>query len=132
MFDTYYDQHITREITKNVNITEKRAPTDESLKLLEEMREKSLKSIVGSVSTTNNTLSAACIAFENPVNYETVYIVKFVLNGKEYQVKTKLDNLLEDKKEHLDKVYKNLCEQLAQEIMQPVFKEMNDLWRWKK
>ena len=58
MFDTYVQRHTTEYVDRNITVKEYKAPTDESVKLLNEMTEKALNNIVKTFSTSNNTLQA--------------------------------------------------------------------------
>jgi hypothetical protein len=72
---------------KEVNITEKRAPTDESVKLFSEFRQKALDNIVDSFHIDTNILKAEYISFRNdaPMDTTTIFI-KINLNGEEFKM----------------------------------------------
>lgn len=60
MFDTkhYHEQtNVTREVVKQVNVQEHRAPTDESVRILQEMQEKALESIICAQRCENNVFN---------------------------------------------------------------------------
>lgn len=72
---------------KKIKITEHRAPTDESIKLVNEMREKVLRDMVCSLVVEDNTLNAVMVFVsggERVLEDVLRYALKFTLNGKEY------------------------------------------------
>jgi hypothetical protein len=72
---------------KEVNITEKRAPTDESVKLFSEFRQKALDNIVDSFHVDTNILKAEYISFQNDVCRDvTIIFIKINLNGEEFRM----------------------------------------------
>lgn len=94
MFDTItlrtpptYAQHV------NQTIHEHRAPTDESIRLAIEMREKVLVSIIESRVVADNTLSFAYDVLWNETMTGRVIWVKFTLNGEESMVHEEVDEL---------------------------------------
>lgn len=84
---------------KTVTITEKRAPTDDSIKLLNEMQEKAKQNILTQITVDNNILKAHGIIFAGgyhsssavSASFKTKWILKFSLNGKEYRCEGELD-----------------------------------------
>jgi hypothetical protein len=71
-------------------IVEKRAPTDESVKLLNEMQEKAKENIVKSVVIDSNELKIVGFVYGGGMSLGRLdhdYHVRFILNGKEYNFK---------------------------------------------
>lgn len=70
---------------KSVDIHEHKAPTDESVKLLNEMHEKVMKNIMATYRVADNTLNAAVIYLFQGTGFDRLdYRVIFTFNGKEY------------------------------------------------
>lgn len=94
--DTYIDRRstVTRRVTENINITEKRAPTDESLRMLQEMEDKVRGDILGQyVVNFNNTIEGAMIWEQQELSInEVCFHFKFKLNGVEHQLTHKVDS----------------------------------------
>lgn len=125
MFDTYVQRHTTEYVDRNITINEHRAPTDESVRILNEMTEKALKNIVSNFSTTNNTLQATVAVYEDYRNSERQFLCKFVLNGKENILRVDIPTYEYDTPEKMvQELYKQVCNKLALEIMQPFLKEL--------
>ena len=96
MFDrTYITREETRCISKNINIHEYRASTDESIKLLNEFQEKALDNIICKIkSNVYNDLKFECY-FTSVIKYDTfvpdgVLILVTNINGKEYKKKVRV------------------------------------------
>lgn len=85
-------------------IVEKKAPTDESIRLLNEFEEKARANIIAKVVVDDNTINGVAIAYTRP--YATASDTgeihfKFKINGKEYTFKDtyKLFETVDYKKE---------------------------------
>lgn len=108
--------------TKNVNIHEHKAPTDESLKLLKEYQEKAKQSIISTYEVTDNNLfNAKVLVFQKPDygrEYEVVMI--FSINNQRFEIKEKIaENNLTSHTEWI----KNLREKLTAAVMHELFKD---------
>lgn len=85
----YYDGLHFHEHT--VNIEEKRAATDESVKLLNEFHEKAKSNLVASIKLDDNRLDGVACFFMDTYGMEDLdrwvqMILRFTLNGKEYEI----------------------------------------------
>ena len=76
---------------KTVNVTEKRAPTDESIKLLREMEQKALNSVVDAIEVRTNIINACAYAFsggwKNTGSDIITVFIKCSINGNKYTFK---------------------------------------------
>lgn len=113
MFDNYYAPTRTEYITKDVNVKEYKAPTDDSVKLLNEMQEKTLANIVKQFSVQDNEFNFGVMSYKNPVRYTTEVIIKFSLNRKQYEVSLDVDEF-KSKDGQVQDIYKGLCSKLAE------------------
>lgn len=125
MFDTYVQRHTTEYVDRNITVKEYKAPTDESVKLLNEMTEKALNNIVKTFSTSNNTLQAKVAVYQDHRTQVNEFMCKFTLNGKDHMLRVEI-NAYEtpDMNSMVEKLYTKVCEKLAQELMQPFFQEL--------
>jgi hypothetical protein len=75
----------------NITVTEKRAPTDDSLRISDEMHEKVLNRIIQHFKVSNSILDIYVIILQVPA-LDTGYrvISKFSINGKEHKVETEI------------------------------------------
>jgi hypothetical protein len=88
MFDTH--NYRTGDSYSRVDITEKRAPTDESIRLLHEMQQKALQDVLAHVKIDNNEFKASWwLMRDDYSDYQYVYC-KFKLNSKDYDFKFSL------------------------------------------
>jgi hypothetical protein len=66
-------------VTRTVH--EHKAPTDDSLKLLKEMQEKALHSIIDSFKVESNTMNGHIVVFKDYYAFKFMCGYKFELNG---------------------------------------------------
>lgn len=129
MFDSYHD-HSKEYVPydKNVYVTEKRAPTDESARLIKELEEKAIEKIFHTASI-NNELNVA-VVYINDI-WRSKFIAKFNLNGHEYTVEDHIDkkrvsaSLSMGSHEVINAVAESLSRKIAKEIILKVMKDDN-------
>lgn len=76
-----YPQRITSETT----VTERRAPTDESVRLLREMEAQALKNVISVCELHNNTINATWVVRDDPMSFGVVIEVVLKINGRDIQ-----------------------------------------------
>lgn len=112
----------TTYVDHNVTITEKRAPTDESVKLLAEMERAAENKVIGHGEIKNNTLSAEWFVSEDLLNWRHNVAVRVKLNGREHIIKFTLDDEYKDDLDTLiDAVRGKVAERIADDILLPAF-----------
>lgn len=67
----------------NVNVTEKRAPTDESVRLLKEMEAEARKKITESTTVHNTEFTCKLHKYYDALNAADKYAIIYTLNGKQ-------------------------------------------------
>lgn len=84
MFNKYITNQVTRREHSSslINITEKRAPTDESVELLKDMEKSALKNIIDIIDVKNNLFSGRIIKLAK-IDMSVNFIVKMKINNKE-------------------------------------------------
>ena len=100
----------------NVDLTENRAPTDESVRLLREMEKEALSKIIKNIDLFNNQFSARLLVFEDPLNLNSKGKVLFSLNGKKHELNVIFD-LLESQEDMVKMCYDELSKYIAREIL---------------
>lgn len=73
--------------TKDVNITEKKAPTDESIRLLNEMQDVAKKNIIKAIRVKENYLDAVVIIYQDMprhIAFGYDFQLKFTINAEEF------------------------------------------------
>lgn len=119
MFDDYFitrgggDSHF-----HNTTVKEIKAPTDESLRLLDEFKTKAFESVQSGLRLDRNDFK--CVLYRDGLNHDVV--IKYDLNGKTYTVTTSL--LQESEEQLLRKVFNNLAASVAQNLLTPLLTEM--------
>lgn len=73
----------TEYVDRHVTITEKRAPTDESVKLLREMEQKAEAEVIKSVSVGNSSFECVVHQIMDNMSDKMIWRAVFKLNGKQ-------------------------------------------------
>ena len=125
MFDTNNVTHKYSPSHVTTNVHEHRAPTDESVKLLNDMQEKAKANLIYTFSTSNNLLQATWAEYVDQITDTYKFFCKYTLNNKDYYTEINLNNWQLESVEHkVDLLYAKLCQKLTQELMQPLLEEM--------
>ena len=111
----------TRESTPyERTIHEHRAPTDDSIRLYEEMKEKAYKSILDTIKINDNILNLKAIIYKDP-SHNHICSYSLTLNGEEFSGKFTISDfelqIAEDKGEVLRRVVENISKVLAVRIV---------------
>lgn len=81
MFDRNY--YHPQPSHSSVNVTEKRAPTDDSVRLLKEMEEAARKKITETTTVHNTEFTCKLHKYYDALNAADKYAVIYTLNGKQ-------------------------------------------------
>jgi hypothetical protein len=87
VFDIHQHRSGTERVTESVNITEHRAPTDESVRLLREIEAEAQKKILASIRVQNTPVDTVIQVFEDWPNDKTVFRMVYKLKGLRHEVK---------------------------------------------
>jgi hypothetical protein len=85
MFNSYTNRNTYIDFPDTIKIKEKRAPTDDSMRLIEEMKDKIKKEFITSFNSSDNDFSISCDVYSQFGVLEI--FVLYSLNGKEYSFK---------------------------------------------
>jgi hypothetical protein len=116
----YYIQqkeHIPYEKT----VIEKRAPTDDSIRLFEEMKDKAYHSILESVCINQNTFTGKAILAKDWQSAQYIAMYKFVLNGTAYEGRIEVTESLIRSFE--TEIYRIIAKRMSEEISIALLKE---------
>lgn len=120
MFDVHSHNYtqVTEEVTKNVNIKEYRAPTDESLKLLTEMEEK-IKSRILATGSISNFFNAEFMVERLYDSQMCLVYVLFNLNYVEHKFSFKLPSplLIQDENLFIEVIETKVIQKLSELIL---------------
>lgn len=84
-YEDRYTQHTT------VNVTEKRAPTDESVRLLKEMEEAARNKVLETIVVADTSFECKIHKVMDPINDQDVYGVVFSLGKQKRRTEVRVD-----------------------------------------
>ena len=126
MFDTINVRPaITQEVTRHVDITEKRAPTDESVRLLREMEAAAQKNILATVRLEGCPVDCVVHHQRNMLTDDHEFIVLYRLNSsKRIEVRHNFrwrpsENEYESRQRLCDELLQAVAESIAAQILSP-------------
>lgn len=84
MFNNYTNKYYHANLPSTIKIEEKRAPTDDSIKLYEEIREKVQKELISRIQVNDNSFNITFDFYQSfGGNFEIV--CKYSINGSNYE-----------------------------------------------
>ena len=75
-----------------VNVTEKRAPTDESVRLLKEMEEAARNKVLETIVVADTSFQCKIHKVMDPLNGQDIYNVVFSLGGQKRRTEVRIDD----------------------------------------
>lgn len=131
MFNAYIDNSNKSVIHKYPDvIKEIKAPTDDSIRLAEEFRNKAIQNIVAEIKPNDNWFGASGVVYYKDFpSYKTFFNLRFKLNNKEYKVDVELEDKEVWERSYKFKglgnevVYNALFEKFSQVIAMELMKE---------
>jgi hypothetical protein len=120
---TMFNKTIIEQRTNNSYVTEKRAPTDESVRLLREMEASARLEVIKSIQLPSNEFSGVIHMMRDFMSCNTNIAVMFKLNGKDHKVLISLEDFKDvslDKR--IEKIVNETSKYLAANILQSIFK----------
>jgi hypothetical protein len=116
MFNTYI--HKAASFPSTININEHRAPTDDSIRLADEMREKLLRSLVISQVDADNVITGVIVEVNDTFGEKRIF-VGFMLNGKKYEIELTTDRreLISDKVKLFRRLVHLVAEAITEDIL---------------
>jgi len=124
MFDNYtlghYGSHTNTIIDRNITI--KTAPTDESLKLLAEMKEKTISEVISVTKLENNIISAEWYCVREAMNFSTTCYIRCKINNKEHKLSFNISEFeTHDKETHIfELVQEKLSKLVSYELLKTI------------
>ena len=111
----------------NVSIEEKRAPTDESVKILREMEEKVLNKILGSITLRFCEADLSFVYMFDVLNYALNFHIQYKLGNARQKVPFVyyLDHFNNKDYEHdlVEKLIKTVSDDIAIQLLKPQLRE---------
>lgn len=127
-----FDRTVINKGDTHTYVTEKRAPTDESIRLLREMENKAKEEVIKSISLPSNEFSGVVHLMRDHLSCQTNVVVLFKLNGKDHKVPISLYDFKDDSLEkRMEKVLNDVSDYLSASILQNVFEaqQMKELYK---
>jgi hypothetical protein len=121
MFDTYSIPFTTS--TSYLSVTEKRAPTDESVRLLKEFEQAAKDKVINAQQLDNNLISATLWQMQDPLTYKDNYKILVKINGKTVTVDVAVDHD-RSREQKADAVYEALSKNIAAHLMDQIYKDV--------
>lgn len=111
-----------------IDVTEKRAPTDESVRLLNEMQQKAFDNVISCVQLNNNDLKdVTWWIYYDPYTFSEKARVRFMLNGRVFDKEMCLPRPY-NKAEDIPKLIMNkVLEYIAIEVTTELFRNNTNL-----
>ena len=112
---------------EKIYVQENKAPTDESIKYYEELREKAIKSIANSYTIENSEIKGVVIEFERICYHQQFQIlIAAKINGEEIRKIINVDNHLPmSQGTHKEQIVAKTKEVLQKFILDSIIKELN-------
>lgn len=124
MFDTYVSGK-TEYVPYEKSIVEHRAPTDDSIRLWEQMKEKAYKSILDTIEIRDNCVNVNSIVYDDMLTLSKVCSYRLLLNGKEITGEVRWSsNELKSKAELYHKIVDSAARDIAVEIVKALDKSL--------
>jgi hypothetical protein len=89
----YHSHDNSTNITfpNTIKVHEHKAPTDESIRIMEDMHDKAIKNIIAKIKVEDNLVNGECFLVDQPWNIKDVKLIfKFKINGKEFTLEREI------------------------------------------
>lgn len=106
----------------SIDVVEKRAPTDESIRLLREMEKEVLSKITNNITLKNNEFSARLLVSTDNLNLQKLGLILFSLNGRRHEIRFAFDSFEDTEESMVNRCLSELSKYLATEILKSVSK----------
>ena len=122
MFDAITVRHDGDTHSHTHHVTEKRAPTDDSVRLLREMEKEAKDEVLKSIRLPSNEFSGIAHLTRDYLSCSTNVAVLFKLNGKNHKVLISFDDFMDDNSDkQIEKMVFEVSDYLARNVLQSTF-----------
>lgn len=118
MFDQLHTHH--HATSTSVHVTEKRAPTDESVRLLREMESEAIAKVQAAIRVQDTAFECVVHVMHDLMNNERKVAAIFSLNGKKIRADCSIKES-QTPNDAIEKIVSAVADQLAFEILRPAF-----------
>jgi hypothetical protein len=109
----------TSYVPGHVTVTEKRAPTDESVRLLREMEDKAEQQVVEAVKVGDAVFECVVHMIREPMSLDTICRAIFSLNGKQISVDSRTSDYNSKPEDVARALVEAVSRRIAEEIVLP-------------
>ena len=120
MFDTVHVNRHFSAATTTATVTEKRAPTDESVRLLKEMEKAARDKVIASIELDSNLVKGRVFVMKEVLSGKNNFAVLMDINGKRVEIRVST-NEYDSPDAQLQEVYQEIGRRIAAEVMPAVF-----------
>lgn len=113
MFDSVHESYQVGPSSIAVSVIERRAPTDESVRLLKEFEDKAREKVVESMRLTNNTIESVIHRHDDPINMQTHFCIFYKVNGQQREVRCFVEDYKSTISDKRDAIWKAVSEDMA-------------------
>lgn len=118
MFDTYYQRRHTGSSRVNIKVDEKKAPTDESIRLLMEMEKKAFDNLIDRYYIDDNVLKGSVHVFRDIFNQRYKIVSQFKLNGKEFRIENEIFEQHFTQEDARKLLYENMAKEIFLKLIE--------------
>src|SRR4030095_2588560 len=127
MFDHYTIRAGDTHHSHTHSITEKRAPTDESVRLLREMETKAKEQVIAAVQVIDNSFNIVVHAHHDNLYMNIIIMMVYSINGKRHESKFTL-NPMKKKEQWIPELVECLGKDIARLVLaEPMGKVMREM-----
>lgn len=108
----------TQRVAEHVHVTERRAPTDESVRLLKEFEEKAESRRIDAIKVGDTTFECVIHSERDHASGDAVWWATFSLNGKKLQAQHRAQyDALDAKQEHIVALRDAIAREIATHVL---------------
>ncbi len=129
----FYESHTSHDVSYEKTVHEQRAPTNDSIKIYEEMKEKAFASTIDSFQIKNTTVDLAAAISRNMDSFGYSVYWRVILNDEKLEGEFHIDDfdpttqdIATRRNNILRKIFKKISEQLAEKLTRQIFDQMQE------
>lgn len=122
------DSRPVRPQHNTVTVTEKRAPTDDSIQMLREMKQKARDEVLASIKIGDTAFECVVHLMCDQMSNDTIFRAVVSLNGKNIKVESR-SRSTDTIESRVTKLVDNLSHRIATEILRPSLDQLESWMR---
>lgn len=123
MFDRTIVHQAPGQIRAEINVTEKRAPTDESVRLLREMEAKAKAEVIKATAVNDNHFTGVIHTMFDALSYRTTVRLVYSMNGKKLTTDYQIDESSKSQDDSINGLIDAVARDIAIEILRKPISE---------